>query len=134
MARLELGAAIDGAIAEAMARDPRVIVLGEDVHTLRAPLFARFGPERVLAAPISEAAFLGAAIVDAAVGAGGGGEDGCVGAARIRTDRRRQRRIRRGHKQLIEIRQKVDRRNGSVRDYIGRHFEHGSKEMPRGHG
>ena len=62
MARMEFGAAIDAAVAEAMARDPRVVILGEDVHTLRAPLFARFGPERVLAAPISEAAFVGAAV------------------------------------------------------------------------
>jgi pyruvate/2-oxoglutarate/acetoin dehydrogenase E1 component len=62
MGRLEYGAAIDAAIALAMARDARVVVLGEDVHTLRAPLFARFGPERVLSAPISEAAFMGAAV------------------------------------------------------------------------
>ena len=62
MARLEFGTAIDAALAEAMARDARVVVLGEDVHTLRAALFARFGPERVLAAPISEAAFMGAAV------------------------------------------------------------------------
>jgi len=62
MPRLEFGVAIDAALAEAMARDARVVVLGEDVHTLRAPLFARFGPERVLAAPISEAAFMGAAV------------------------------------------------------------------------
>jgi pyruvate dehydrogenase E1 component beta subunit len=62
MARMEYGAAIDAAVTVAMARDPRVVILGEDVHTLRAPLFARFGPERVLAAPISEAAFMGAAV------------------------------------------------------------------------
>jgi pyruvate dehydrogenase E1 component beta subunit len=59
---MEFGAAIDAAVAEAMARDARVVIVGEDVHTLRAPLFARFGPERVLAAPISEAAFMGAAV------------------------------------------------------------------------
>jgi pyruvate dehydrogenase E1 component beta subunit len=62
MARMEFGAAIDAAVAEAMARDPRVVVLGEDVHSIRAPLFARFGPERVLATPISEAAFMSAAV------------------------------------------------------------------------
>jgi pyruvate/2-oxoglutarate/acetoin dehydrogenase E1 component len=62
MPRLEFGEAIDAAVAEAMARDARVVILGEDVHMLRAPLFARFGPGRVLAAPISEAAFMGAAV------------------------------------------------------------------------
>jgi pyruvate/2-oxoglutarate/acetoin dehydrogenase E1 component len=62
MARMRFGQAIDAALAAEMARDPRVVVLGEDVHMLRAPLFARFGRERVLAAPISEAAFVGAAV------------------------------------------------------------------------
>jgi pyruvate dehydrogenase E1 component beta subunit len=51
-----------------MAADPRVVVLGEDVHALRAALFARFGKERVLAAPISEAAFVGAAVGAAMAG------------------------------------------------------------------
>lgn len=44
-----------------MARDETVVLIGEDVTLLRAPLFARFGSDRVLAAPISEGAFLGAA-------------------------------------------------------------------------
>jgi pyruvate/2-oxoglutarate/acetoin dehydrogenase E1 component len=68
MPRMAFGAAVDAAVAEAMARDPRVVVLGEDVHSLRAALFARFGPQRVLAAPISEAAFLGAAVGAAMAG------------------------------------------------------------------
>jgi pyruvate dehydrogenase E1 component beta subunit len=68
MARMKLGEAIDAAVAEAMARDPRVVVMGEDVHALRAPLYARFGAERVLAAPISEAAFMGAAVGAALAG------------------------------------------------------------------
>jgi acetoin:2,6-dichlorophenolindophenol oxidoreductase subunit beta len=68
MARMTFGAAVDAAVAEAMARDPRVVVLGEDVHSLRAPLFARFGAGRVLAAPISEAAFMGAAVGAAMAG------------------------------------------------------------------
>ncbi len=62
MAHMRYSQAIDAAVADAMARDPRVVILGEDVHTLRAPLYARFGRERVLAAPISEAAFMGAAV------------------------------------------------------------------------
>jgi pyruvate/2-oxoglutarate/acetoin dehydrogenase E1 component len=68
MARMTFSAAIDAAVAEAMARDPRVVVLGEDLHSLRAPLFARFGAGRVLAAPISEAAFMGAAVGAAMAG------------------------------------------------------------------
>jgi pyruvate dehydrogenase E1 component beta subunit len=68
MARMKFGAAIDAAVAEAMARDPRVVVMGEDVHAIRAPLFARFGADRVLAAPISEAAILGAAVGAAMAG------------------------------------------------------------------
>jgi pyruvate dehydrogenase E1 component beta subunit len=68
MARMKFGAAIDAAVASAMAADPRVVILGEDVPAIRAPLLARFGPERVLAAPISEAGFLGAAVGAAMAG------------------------------------------------------------------
>ena len=49
--------AIDAAVAHAMAKDERVIVFGEDVPMLRPTLFARFGKDRIMAAPISEAAF-----------------------------------------------------------------------------
>ena len=58
---LGLGQAVDRAIEDAMARDESIVLIGEDVPMLRAAIFARFGPERVLAAPISEAAFVGAA-------------------------------------------------------------------------
>ncbi len=68
MPRMTFAAAIDAAVAEEMAADPRVIVLGEDVPALRASLHARFGAGRVLAAPISEAAFLGAAVGAAMAG------------------------------------------------------------------
>jgi pyruvate dehydrogenase E1 component beta subunit len=55
------GKAIDAAITDAMAGDERIVLIGEDVPMLRAALFARFGADRVMAAPISESAFLGAA-------------------------------------------------------------------------
>lgn len=54
--------AVDDALRQAMAEDERIIVIGEDVHALRAGLYVRFGAERVRPAPISEAAFLGAAV------------------------------------------------------------------------
>ncbi len=68
MTRMRFSQAVDAAVAAAMEGDPRVVVLGEDVHMLRAPLFARFGKDRVLAAPISEAAFVGAAVGAAMAG------------------------------------------------------------------
>jgi len=66
--RMRFADAIDAAVEAAMARDPRVVVLGEDVHAIRAPLYARFGPSRVLPAPVSEAAFVGAAVGAALAG------------------------------------------------------------------
>jgi acetoin:2,6-dichlorophenolindophenol oxidoreductase subunit beta len=57
-----------------MARDPRVIVLGEDVAALGGVfgstrrLLRDYGPERVLDTPISETAFIGAAIGAAQAG------------------------------------------------------------------
>lgn len=62
MSRLEFGAAIDRAVEQAMLRDDRVIVFGEDVPLLRPSLATRFGSRRVMGAPISESAFLGAAV------------------------------------------------------------------------
>jgi pyruvate/2-oxoglutarate/acetoin dehydrogenase E1 component len=61
MTTTSLGTAIDLAIEEAMAEDPAIILIGEDVPLLRPGLFSRFGTERVVAAPISENAFIGAA-------------------------------------------------------------------------
>jgi pyruvate dehydrogenase E1 component beta subunit len=61
MPELSLGQAVDRAIDDAMARDESIVLIGEDAPLLRAPLFARFGPDRVLAAPISESAFFGVA-------------------------------------------------------------------------
>lgn len=61
MRECTFGRAIDLAIEHAMEHDETIVLIGEDAPMLRAPLFARFGPERVMAAPISESAFLGAA-------------------------------------------------------------------------
>jgi pyruvate dehydrogenase E1 component beta subunit len=60
--------AIEDALAHTMAKDKRVIIFGEDVQMIRVNLFARFGKERVLAAPISESAFVGAAVSAAMAG------------------------------------------------------------------
>jgi acetoin:2,6-dichlorophenolindophenol oxidoreductase subunit beta len=60
--------AITRALADALAADPDVFVLGEDVGAAGGVfkttdgLFAEFGPERVLDTPISETAIVGAAI------------------------------------------------------------------------
>jgi pyruvate dehydrogenase E1 component beta subunit len=51
-----------------MSSDPRIIILGEDVRALRANLFVRFGRERVRTTPISEGAFVGAAVAAAMAG------------------------------------------------------------------
>src|SRR5438270_5076740 len=59
--------AITQAMAEEMARDERVFLIGEDVGAYggafkaSAGLFERFGPERVIDTPISEIAIVGAA-------------------------------------------------------------------------
>ncbi|UCH94492.1 MAG: pyruvate dehydrogenase [Candidatus Aminicenantes bacterium] len=60
--------AIEDALAQAMAKNPNIFILGEDVHTLRRNLFVRFGKERVRATPISEGAFVGAAVAAAMAG------------------------------------------------------------------
>ena len=60
--------AVDDALAQAMANDPRIILLGEDVPLLRRNLLVRYGPDRVRDTPISESAFLGAGIAAAMAG------------------------------------------------------------------
>jgi pyruvate dehydrogenase E1 component beta subunit len=60
--------AIDDALAQAMADDPRIIVFGEDIQLMRRNLLVRFGPKRVVSTPISEAAFLGAGVAAAMTG------------------------------------------------------------------
>ena len=61
MPDMSLGQAVDRAIEDAMARDDSIVLIGEDAPMLRAPLLARFGADRILAAPISESAFFGTA-------------------------------------------------------------------------
>jgi pyruvate dehydrogenase E1 component beta subunit len=51
-----------------MAEDDRIIILGEDIHALRLNLYVRFGKARVRSTPISESAFLGAAVAAAMAG------------------------------------------------------------------
>ena len=59
--------ALNEALALALARDPKVVLLGEDIGAyggvfgVTRGLQARFGPERVRDTPISETAFLGCA-------------------------------------------------------------------------
>lgn len=68
MAELRYGAAIGQALADAMAEDPAVIVMGEDIagaggsFGVTRGLLEKFGPERVIDTPISEAAIAGMAV------------------------------------------------------------------------
>ena len=68
MASMTMLAAIRETILEEMARDERVVLLGEDVGTnggvFRATDGAldRFGPRRVFDMPISESAIVGASV------------------------------------------------------------------------
>jgi pyruvate dehydrogenase E1 component beta subunit len=63
-----MAAAINAALRAEMARDPRVIVLGQDVgrfggaFLVTRGLYDEFGPQRVRDMPISEAAIIGCAI------------------------------------------------------------------------
>ena len=66
--------AINEALREEMRRDPRVIVMGEDVGVyggafkVTKGLYEEFGPERVRDTPISETAIIGAGIGAALMG------------------------------------------------------------------
>lgn len=68
MRQLSFSEAIDNALGQAMADDERIILFGEDVQGLHGGLFVRFGRERVRNTPISESAFLGAAVSAAMAG------------------------------------------------------------------
>ncbi len=60
--------AVRAAIRDALGRDPRVFLMGEDVgryggcYAVSEGLLAEFGPERIRDTPLSEAAFTGAGI------------------------------------------------------------------------
>lgn len=64
----QLGKAIGMALADAMAEDDRVILMGEDIGTLGGVfrvtdgLQARFGADRVIDSPLAESAIVGTAI------------------------------------------------------------------------
>uniref|UniRef100_A0A831THC5 Alpha-ketoacid dehydrogenase subunit beta n=1 Tax=Thermorudis peleae TaxID=1382356 RepID=A0A831THC5_9BACT len=74
MATLTMVQAIARTLAEEMSRDERVVVLGEDVgkrggvFLATEGLLERFGPDRVIDTPLSEAAIIGAAVGMAAHG------------------------------------------------------------------
>ena len=68
MKSLTFADAIEQSLAQAMAKDPSIVIIGEDVHMIRLNLFTRFGKERVIPAPISEGAFVGAAVTAAMAG------------------------------------------------------------------
>src|SRR6266542_2034594 len=71
---LTMAAAISEAIGQEMERDERVFVMGEDIgsyggiFSATSGLLDRFGRERVMDTPISEAGFIGAAMGAAAEG------------------------------------------------------------------
>jgi acetoin:2,6-dichlorophenolindophenol oxidoreductase subunit beta len=68
MRTMTFSQAIEDALAQAMTADPRIVILGEDVQALRRNLLVRFGAGRVLSTPISESAFVGAAVSAAMAG------------------------------------------------------------------
>ena len=72
--KITIAKAMAEAIAHEMRADPRVVVMGEDIAQLGGVfgntrgLLDEFGPERVRDTPISETAFIGAAVGMAAAG------------------------------------------------------------------
>ena len=67
MAEMNLAHALNDALGTAMAADPRVVVLGEDVgrtggvFRVTDGLFERFGEDRVIDAPVAESGIVGTA-------------------------------------------------------------------------
>lgn len=74
MAILQFREALGQAMAEEMARDPKVFLMGEEVaqydgaYKVSKGLLKTFGPERVLDTPISEAGFAGIGVGAAMAG------------------------------------------------------------------
>lgn len=74
MRKLTMARAISEGIGQEMERDSNVLVWGEDVGVYGGifgatqGLFQRFGPKRIIDTPISESAFIGAAIGASAEG------------------------------------------------------------------
>jgi len=72
--KVEIRDALRQAIDEEMARDPNVLILGEEVgeyngaYKITKGLLAKWGPERVLDTPIAENGFVGLAIGAAMTG------------------------------------------------------------------
>ncbi len=66
--------ALNQAMAEELARDPNVLLMGEEVgqfngaYKVSEGLLAKFGPERIIDTPISEAGFIGLGIGAAMLG------------------------------------------------------------------
>jgi pyruvate/2-oxoglutarate/acetoin dehydrogenase E1 component len=71
---LTMSEALNEALHEEMANDPSVLVIGEDIAQMgglfqvTAGLLDRFGPQRVIDSPISEAAIAGSGVGAAIVG------------------------------------------------------------------
>jgi pyruvate/2-oxoglutarate/acetoin dehydrogenase E1 component len=72
--RITYASALNESLAAALERDERVFLMGEDiglyggVFKVTAGLFQRFGAQRVVDTPISEAGFIGAALGASAMG------------------------------------------------------------------
>ncbi len=68
MTTISFSEAIEAAIRQRMEEDSTIVILGEDVHSLRVNLYTKFGKERIISTPISESAFGGAAVTAAMAG------------------------------------------------------------------
>lgn len=66
--KMKFADAIEAVIIQAMISDPSILIFGEDIHAIRTNLFTRFGKRRIKSTPISEGAFVGAAVTAAMAG------------------------------------------------------------------